>query len=54
MNSWNKKKKTLNQLIVIGSFIYDFLSIHPFKMGTEDFQDYIDNALFLQNNLHIY
>ena len=33
-------QKSIHKLIVIGSFIYDFLSIPLFKMETEDFQDY--------------
>jgi len=43
------KQKTIHQLIVIGSFIYDFLSIHPFQDGNGRLSRLISTLLLLKN-----
>lgn len=42
--------KTIHQLIVIGSFIYDFLSIHPFQDGNGRLSRLLTTLCLLQND----
>lgn len=44
------KQKTIHQLIVIGSFIYDFLSIHPFQDGNGRLSRLLTTLCLLQND----
>lgn len=44
------EQKTIHQLIVIGSFIYDFLSIHPFQDGNGRLSRLLTTLCLLQNN----
>jgi len=44
------EKKTIHQLIVIGSFIYDFLSIHPFQDGNGRLSRLLTTLCLLQND----
>ncbi len=43
-------QKTIHQLIVIGSFIYDFLSIHPFQDGNGRLSRLLTTLCLLQND----
>lgn len=50
---WTNKQldqKTIHQLIVIGSFIYDFLSIHPFQDGNGRLSRLLTTLCLLQND----
>jgi Fic family protein len=42
--------KTLHPLIVIGLFIYEFLSVHPFQDGNGRLARLLTNLLLLKNN----
>lgn len=44
------EQKNIHQLIVIGSFIYDFLSIHPFQDGNGRLSRLLTTLCLLQNN----
>ncbi len=44
------EQKTIHQLIVVGSFIYDFLSIHPFQDGNGRLSRLLTTLCLLQNN----
>jgi len=44
------EQKRLHQLIVIGSFIYDFLSIHPFQDGNGRLARLLTTLCLLQND----
>lgn len=44
------EQKTIHQLIVIGSFIYDFLSIHPFQDGNGRLSRLLTTLCLLQND----
>ncbi|MBX2931302.1 MAG: Fic family protein [Chitinophagaceae bacterium] len=44
------KQKNIHQLIVIGSFIYDFLSIHPFQDGNGRLSRLLTTLCLLQND----
>lgn len=51
--AWTNKQlehKSVHQLIVIGSFIYDFLSIHPFQDGNGRLSRLLTTLCLLQNN----
>ncbi len=50
---WTNKQleqKSIHQLIVVGSFIYDFLSIHPFQDGNGRLSRLLTTLCLLQNN----
>ncbi len=50
---WTKaqlEQKSIHQLIVIGSFIYDFLSIHPFQDGNGRLSRLLTTLCLLQND----
>lgn len=50
---WTNKQleqKNIHQLIVIGSFIYDFLSIHPFQDGNGRLSRLLTTLCLLQND----
>jgi len=44
------EQKSIHQLIVIGSFIYDFLSIHPFQDGNGRLSRLLTTLCLLQND----
>ncbi len=44
------KQKSIHQLIIIGSFIYDFLSIHPFQDGNGRLSRLLTTLCLLQND----
>lgn len=44
------EQKNIHQLIVIGSFIYDFLSIHPFQDGNGRLSRLLTTLCLLQND----
>lgn len=44
------EQKTIHQLIVVGSFIYDFLSIHPFQDGNGRLSRLLTTLCLLQND----
>lgn len=44
------EQKSIHQLIVVGSFIYDFLSIHPFQDGNGRLSRLLTTLCLLQNN----
>ena len=44
------EQKTIHQLIVIGSFVYDFLSIHPFQDGNGRLSRLLTTLCLLQND----
>jgi Fic family protein len=44
------EQKTIHPLIVIGSFIYDFLSIHPFQDGNGRLSRLLTTLCLLQND----
>ncbi|MEZ4890083.1 MAG: Fic family protein [Crocinitomicaceae bacterium] len=44
------EQKTIHQLVVIGSFIYDFLSIHPFQDGNGRLSRLLTTLCLLQND----
>ncbi|MBX3256184.1 MAG: Fic family protein [Chitinophagaceae bacterium] len=44
------EEKSIHQLIVIGSFIYDFLSIHPFQDGNGRLSRLLTTLCLLQND----
>ena len=44
------EQSNIHQLIVIGSFIYDFLSIHPFQDGNGRLSRLLTTLCLLQNN----
>lgn len=44
------EQKTIHQLIVTGSFIYDFLSIHPFQDGNGRLSRLLTTLCLLQND----
>lgn len=44
------EQKNIHQLIVIGSFIYDFLSIHPFQDGNGRLSRLLTTLCLLQSN----
>lgn len=44
------EQKDIHQLIVIGSFIYDFLSIHPFQDGNGRLSRLLTTLCLLQND----
>ncbi|MGK6350162.1 Fic family protein [Parapedobacter sp. DT-150] len=49
---WTNKQfeqKTIHQLIVVGNFIYDFLSIHPFQDGNGRLSRLLTTLCLLQN-----
>ena len=43
-------EETIHPLIIIGSFIYDFLSIHPFQDGNGRLSRLLTTLCLLQNN----
>ncbi len=50
---WTNKQleqKSIHQLIVVGSFIYDFLSIHPFQDGNGRLSRLMTTLCLLQND----
>ncbi|MBE8719774.1 Fic family protein [Sphingobacterium pedocola] len=44
------EQKSIHQLIVIGSFVYDFLSIHPFQDGNGRLSRLLTTLCLLQND----
>ncbi|MBK7467003.1 MAG: Fic family protein [Saprospiraceae bacterium] len=44
------KEETIHPLIIIGSFIYDFLSIHPFQDGNGRLSRLLTTLCLLQND----
>ncbi len=44
------EQKSIHQLIVVGSFIYDFLSIHPFQDGNGRLSRLLTTLCLLQND----
>lgn len=44
------EQKAIHQLVVIGSFIYDFLSIHPFQDGNGRLSRLLTTLCLLQND----
>lgn len=44
------EQKTIHQLVVIASFIYDFLSIHPFQDGNGRLSRLLTTLCLLQND----
>lgn len=44
------EQKSIHQLIVIGSFIYDFLSIHPFQDGNGRLSRLLTTLCLMQND----
>ena len=44
------EQKTIHSLIVIGSFVYDFLSIHPFQDGNGRLSRLLTTLCLLQND----
>ncbi len=44
------EQKSIHQLIIIGSFIYDFLSIHPFQDGNGRLSRLLTTLCLLQND----
>ncbi|MCC7331234.1 MAG: Fic family protein [Flavobacteriales bacterium] len=44
------EQKNIHQLIVIGSFVYDFLSIHPFQDGNGRLSRLLTTLCLLQND----
>ena len=44
------KQKTIHPLIVIGSFVYDFLSVHPFHDGNGRLSRLLTTLCLLQND----
>ena len=44
------KEETIHSLIIIGSFIYDFLSIHPFQDGNGRLSRLLTTLCLLQND----
>lgn len=44
------EQKSIHQLIIVGSFIYDFLSIHPFQDGNGRLSRLLTTLCLLQND----
>lgn len=48
----NFEKNEIHPLIIIGTFVYEFLSIHPFQDGNGRLSRLLTNLLLLKNGYH--
>lgn len=46
------EKKEIHPLLIIGTFIYEFLSIHPFQDGNGRLSRLLTNLLLIKNDYH--